>query len=373
MTTFDRYLLKRYLYVYLVLWVSMYGLFIVIDGFTNIDEFQKGNADLATMLRRMAFYYAYQSTIFFDLIASMMAVMAVTVTLALLLKQGELHPLLAAGISVYRLILPMMVGTAVITLLVLVNREYLIPRIAHLIQAPRSIDGRVEQPVEPIYDRVSRIHITGKNLLPKHQMLEDAEIILKAKDVADQLTTLRAKQAKYLRELKGSNAHPSGWLLKAPSPAFSDLRLTEHGKKVVHDIKGGDVFVVTDISFDQLSSRSRNASYSSTMELYRRIRNPAFGQASVRGQTLNLHMRLTQPFVNLCAALLAVPLILRKESYRLIVNVAICSLVLGAMYLIMQGGYYLGRANMIDVALAAWIPVITCGSLTVWMFGSAQT
>jgi len=40
-TTFDRYLISRYLQIFLILFVSVFGLYVVIDGFSNVDEFQE--------------------------------------------------------------------------------------------------------------------------------------------------------------------------------------------------------------------------------------------------------------------------------------------------------------------------------------------
>ncbi len=39
-TTFDRYLIARYLQIFVILYLSVFGLFVVIDGFSNVDEFQ---------------------------------------------------------------------------------------------------------------------------------------------------------------------------------------------------------------------------------------------------------------------------------------------------------------------------------------------
>ena len=40
LSTFDRYLLARMLHTFIVFFVATYGLYIVIDLFTNIDAFQ---------------------------------------------------------------------------------------------------------------------------------------------------------------------------------------------------------------------------------------------------------------------------------------------------------------------------------------------
>ena len=42
LTTFDRYLIGRFLFVFAVFLGSLYGLFVVIDCFTNVDSFFPG-------------------------------------------------------------------------------------------------------------------------------------------------------------------------------------------------------------------------------------------------------------------------------------------------------------------------------------------
>ena len=57
-TTFDLHLLRRFLHTYVILFVTLFGLYVVIDGFTNVDGFQEGGAGTSQVLRRMATYYA---------------------------------------------------------------------------------------------------------------------------------------------------------------------------------------------------------------------------------------------------------------------------------------------------------------------------
>ena len=39
MTTFDRYLLKRYWHVYFITFLALFGLYVIIDAFSNADDF----------------------------------------------------------------------------------------------------------------------------------------------------------------------------------------------------------------------------------------------------------------------------------------------------------------------------------------------
>lgn len=370
-TTFDKYLLRRFLYVYLVLLVSTYGLYVVIDGFTNVDAFQDTSQSITAVMQNMASYYAYQSSLFFDMIGSILAVTAVMVVFAMLLRQGELHPILASGVPTRRLIRPMVIGTLLVTIGVLLNRELVIPSVAYSLQAPRRADESRTRTVEPVYDHASHICILGRGLHLADRKLIGAQFVLPVPDLAEKLTTLTTEQATFY---PARDERAAGWLLKDVQPPRDTLSLTPLGRKVVRRVKDpGDLFVITDISFEQLCYRSQSVQYASTGELMRRIRNPTFGTASVRGLVLNLHVRLMQPFINLTAAVLAVPLIVRRESFSLILNLAFCSIVLGAVYVAMEVSFYLGRANIIDPAIAAWTPVILSGTLSAWFFERMQT
>ena len=370
-TTFDNYLLRRFLSVYLILLVSTFGLYVVIDGFTNVDEFEHGREDIAAVVISVAIYYAYQSSVFFDLIGSMLAVTAVMVVVALMLRQGELHPILAAGVPTRRLIRPIIIGTTLVTVAVLLNRELVIPEIGHIVQAPRRSDKASTRALEPVYDHATHLCITGGDLHLSDRTLLNAEFVLRTPQLAEKLTKLSSHRATFYRAHKD---RPAGWLLRDVVPKRNSLSLTPKGKQIVKGVPDpNDVFVITDLSFNQLCSRSQNVQYASTTELVRRIRNPTFGTASVRGLVLNLHVRLMQPFINLTAAVLAVPLIVRRESFGLIVNLAVCSIVLGAVYIAMEVSFYMGRANIIDPALAAWTPVILSGTLSAWFFERMQT
>jgi lipopolysaccharide export system permease protein len=108
-------------------------------------------------------------------------------------------------------------------------------------------------------------------------------------------------------------------------------------------------------------------------ELIRRIKNPAFGTSTVRGKLVHFHWRLLQPVANLLCVPLAIPILLRKESYSLVTNVAATVGVLGVMLGLCQAGLFLGQTGLVNPALAAWLPIITIGCLGTWCAPNVQT
>jgi lipopolysaccharide export system permease protein len=371
-TTFDLYLLRRFLHVFVILFVSTFGLFVVFDGFTNVDAFQQGRDGAVEVLSSAAGYYVYQSSLFFDLIGSMLAVVSVMVVFAILQRHSEIHPILAAGVPIYRLLAPVVAGVLLVSAVVVVNQELILPRIAHALQRPRGAAEAAWRTVEPGYDRRTHIHISGQELFVGEGRMTGAKFVLPARRIAGDLTTLKAREARFFEE--GPHVPATGWLLTDVTPHYADLRLTPEGRKVVlPTAEPNELFIVTDVSFDQLYDRNRNYRYVSTPELVRRIRNPSFDVMSIRGQILHLHTRLTQPLLNVIGALAAVPLIVRRESRGLIGNMALCAAVQASFLGVIHAFLYLGQVNLVAPDAAVWVPVVVIGTLSVWLYGYVQT
>lgn len=368
MTTFDRYLLRRFWHVFGIGFFATVGLYVVFDGFTNVDAFQKrtdaGGIDTLVMLERMAQFYACQATVIFDLVAPILTVVSTMVVFALLQKNREIHPILSAGVPTFRLIVPMLIGSLGVSGLLMLNQELVFPMVATELLKPIGMSADEGQSVQTRRDFSSNIEIAGQKLVLAEQKLTSAEFLLPAPEVVAEITLLKAGEAVYHRK----NQHrPAGWQLQQTVPKFSSLRLTPAGaKKVLPVANRDDIFVVTDIGCEQLIGSASSYRYQSTLDLIERLRNPSFSVMSARAQVLHLHERVTRPLANLLAVCLAVPLVLRKESFSLITNLAVCTGVMVLMMALREGSIYFGRMNWISQELAVWLPIIVSGGLIAW-------
>jgi lipopolysaccharide export system permease protein len=370
-TTFDRYLVVRYLQIFVILFVSVFGLFVVIDGFSNLDEFQDHAKSALDLVWLMTSYYANQSTMFLDMCGPILTVVDAMIVFALLVRNSELHPILAAGVPAWRLLVPIILSTALINGVMCVNQELVIPRLASVLAPGRDAlyKGAIE--IEPLTDPSSGIYIDGHELSLNPQLIKEAEFVLPAPEVAYTPTRIKATEALYKHATAN---HQAGWLLRGVDKAFAKLPLTPDGNQRIHAIEGHpkEIFIVSDLPFDQLFNRLQSSKLLSTSELIYRLRSPAFGQATARiAQTL--HARLLRPFANLFAMLVSIPLILRKESRGLIANMAIASGVLAALLALSEGIAFCGQSGMMIPELSAWIPVIATAMLFAWLTPYMQT
>ena len=371
-TTFDRYLLGRLLHTFSVFFVAAYGLYIVIDLFTNIDDFQESSASSLDLFRRIAEHYAYRACEFFEMAGQILIVISVIVVLGLLQKHSETYPLLAAGIPAFRLLKPLLIAAAILNAALIANQECIIPALAVQLQTPRGSKTAQVQTVEPVYDYWNYLmHIDGDQVLVQSQTLVGASFILPKPEIVRQICVLKAEKATFVSETK---KHRSGWLLQNMTGVLDTDLLTDEGRtRIIPSSNGKDVFIVSEVSFDQLYNRGRNMKLLSSLQLIQRIQNPSTGPMPVRGQSLALHLRITRPFLCLLNIAIALPLVMRRESHSLITNMVLCACVLGMLYAVAQGCFALGSIGQISPDFAAWLPVILTGVVSTWTSGLVQT
>ncbi len=371
-TTFDRYLLGRLLHTFVVFFVSAYGLFIVIDLFMNIDDFQVVSASNVELFRRVLEFYAYRACEFFEMAGPILIVISVIVVLAMLQKHSETYPILAAGIPAFRLLKPLLIAAAILNGALIANQEFIIPGLAVQLQTPRGSKTAQVQKVEPVYDYWNYLmHIDGDQVLVHNQTLVGASFTLPKPEIASQICVLKAEKATFISQ---TAQHRSGWLLQNLVGVLDTDLLTKVGRKrIIPSSNGKDVFIASEVSFDQLYNRGRNLKLLSSMQLIQRIQNPSTGPMPVRGQSLALHARITRPFLCLLNIAIALPLVMRKESHSLITNMVVCAGVLGMLYMVAQGCFALGSIGKVSPDFAAWLPVILGGIISTWTSGLVQT
>jgi len=371
MTLFDRYLMFRYWHTFIITFVAMFGLYVVIDAFSNFDEFTKLDRSVGMLLLHIGRYYLYQAFVFFNTVGGLISTLAAVLVLALVQRHGELNPILSAGVPTYRLAWPLIFGALVLNGLLIANQELLIPSISTELQSKHGQDATSSDRIKPTYDHSTHILIASGRIFLQTRTLEDGEFVLPVPKIAKQITNIRAQEATYHeKRVEGR----SGWLLKGATPRFDEISLTPIGRQTIYPGEQDDeIFVATDINFEQLISRNKVYAYLSTVELLDRVKNPAYGIIAARAQSLHLHTRFTKPLMNVLLVLMVIPFVVRRESRGLVVNLALC---VGAILVVLAAGQafeYLATANLVRLDLAAWAPVILCGTSCAWFAAMVRT
>jgi len=374
MSTFDRYILRRFWHVFVVSFIAMMGLYIVIDAFNNVDNFFAHNeGGPLSIMWNMIRFYGYRSCLFFDTIGSIVSITAVSVVLSLLLRHGELNPVLASGIPTYRLLSPLLFGTVMVIGIMIFNKEVIIPRIADKLQIEAGKTGEEAETIESVRDYATMIEFSGDKMVLGRNAILHPDFVLPTPEFVDEITSITGTEAVFY-PANPETRRPSGWLVKQAQPAYHELHLTVKGRQTVLRGKNeGEIFVATDIGCDHLFEPNKTVDLLSTPELVRRIKSPAYDPLAVRSHTLHLHRRLTQPILNIVLLFLVLPLIIRREATSLVVSMALSGFMQGVVFGSSQAALWLAGKNIIGPDLAAWGPVITAGALAAWFWSILRT
>ena len=99
MRILDRLLLWSFLKAYLICLVSLLSLYVVIDLFTNLEDFAQQTTGLVPVLQNIGKYYGYKVVQIFDRLCEAIVLLAATFTVAWIQRNNELVPLLSAGVG----------------------------------------------------------------------------------------------------------------------------------------------------------------------------------------------------------------------------------------------------------------------------------
>ena len=84
-------------------------------------------------------------------------------------------------------------------------------------------------------------------------------------------------------------------------------------------------------------------------------------------------MRLTRPLLGFIMVLMGLSVILRDQNRNVFISAGLCLLLCGLFFAAQFACKSLGDNEFIAPALAAWIPVLIFGPLSVAMFDAIHT
>lgn len=227
MKTLDRYIVRSYLTTVLLFFLVFMSLRIVVDLFVNMDEF----AELATKGKGMAFseilgviiqYYAANSLVYFIELGGIIVIASASFTLARFNHTNELTAMLASGVSLYRVVWPIIISAMLMAALIVVDQELIIP-------IPAVRDVLVRSRDDPFSEKALNVELmTDSNQSTWYAKEYDAptEIMFKP------AVLLRGDSLRGEAMITGATARPdsfqgmSGWTFEGrpPDPSRVDAK-----------------------------------------------------------------------------------------------------------------------------------------------------
>ena len=215
MRIIDRYLLRQFVQTFLICFLSLVGIVIVFDLFTNLDEFVTAGRANGGVMRFIGRYYMFQTIGLFDRVGGLLALVSAMFTVSWIQRNNEMTALMSAGVSRVRVLLPIIAAVAVISLILAANREIVMPRFLHeLSRGSKDPSGSKPQSLAPRYDGRTDVLLGGRSSFADQQRIEEPHFRMPT-GLGDYGNDLTAADAFYKAPCKAAEGdRPGGYLFK---------------------------------------------------------------------------------------------------------------------------------------------------------------
>ncbi len=377
MQIIDRYLLKQFLQIFLICFVSLTGLYIVIDVFTNIDHFMTFARESGQGLPQvLGEYYGYRAISIFEKTSGVLILISAMFTLTWIERYHELTALMAAGVSRWRVLRPVLIVALLLAALTAANRELVIPQIReHLGKDPRSLGSNRAEDLVARTDSQTQILIDGNEVVEADGLIKGASFILPSW-LSAYGKQLAAAEAQFL---PADGERPSGYLMRGVT---SPAQLTERQSLYSGDqpvivtprdaswLAADQLFVVSDVSLELLSADANWRQYASTKELVTELKSPSIDLGNdVR---VAVHSRLLQPFLDTTLLMLGLPLVVSRGNRNPFIAIGAAVGVVALYFAVSLGCQSLGNSGWLRPALAAWLPLLVFAPVATFLAGSLR-
>jgi lipopolysaccharide export system permease protein len=198
---------------YLICYVSLVGLYVVIDAFSNLDEFTKRADTFGETFRIMSRFYLVHQSEFFDRLCGVIGMMAAIFTVTFMQRNNEQLAMLAAGISTHRAIVPVLVSSVLVSLIAVGNQEVVMPYFGEELSRRHDDDG------------MQRVNLVSTRYDARGLMLHGKSADRASRTITKFFVTIPVQVFGKIREIDGKQAtyippdHPTaplkgGWLIR---------------------------------------------------------------------------------------------------------------------------------------------------------------
>jgi len=377
MKILDRYVVASFLKNYLISLFVLLGMYITLDMVFNFDELVQvqdraggtatGLDSAILVVKAAADYYYYQVFYIFVQLSGMIPVVAACFTMIRLSRFNELSAIMAAGVPLLRVALPVILVGVVLNALMLADQELLIPNII-----PKLVRSRQEAGQET----------TSKDF-PIPAMQDDRYGVLNVAryrpGIMYEFTLIERDEKRALTPTRMVVASRADW-----DPANSQWKLTNG--KTWSLLQGEERKVETDVTTYKsvitpeeinLYKSGNYVEMLSTARIEDLLERPqSYGAVALQRAK---HARFTQPLINIILLLLAIPCVLTREPSKLRAAATRCLMLVGAcMGLSFLGQQMAGNPWRPEwaghwPALMAWMPILIFGPIAVWLLDKVET
>lgn len=348
MRLLDRYIIKKFLTILFYTTLAFIVIFIVVDLIEHLDEFLANNASFGDAVRYYVYYIPY--IILLTLPVNML--LSCLFSLGSMAQYNEVIACLSAGVSLYRLVLPILVLAALISVLSGVAGETVVPQSNRLRLDLYRYEIRKQPRVQ--FGAQRQISLQDRDNRQVGIDFYDArkQQATRVSVVWREGNTIRERwDAKFM----AWDSTRKEWKLRE----VIQRKFTASGEEITQhpEIWYPDSRIYPEDLVD-LQVKPEEMNYA---ELNRFVDKMLSLGADARKWLVELYMKISYPFANFIIVLFGAPLASRKRRSGPALGFALALLISFVYFLFIRSGQVLGRDGALDPLLGAWMGNIVFG------------
>ncbi|MDH4239347.1 MAG: LptF/LptG family permease [Phycisphaerae bacterium] len=350
MKLLDKYIAKNFLISYAIVFCVMIGLRIVIDLFLSLDEFTE-QTDLGTLeiVKNILSFYSLHSTLYFRDFAGMITVFAAVFSLYKMVQTNELVAVMASGISLKRVIGPIVILALMLTGLFVIDQELIIPPLSDkLVRSQDDIPGQESYNVWFIIDANGSL-ISSPKFDVKTSTLHNPTIIVRSKIPESPIWRVIGR----ISAERAIDINNTGkWILINGRFIEKDPgKVAQPRASYTSDITPKDIPV-------RLKSRHLSLLSSTQLAVLAAQRTKIKDRAQLYSQ---MHFRITEPFINIAMLMICLPILVCRDPKSMKSAIVISFGVTTACFITTFVCKMLATEVFFDHVMPelwAWLPVV---------------
>ncbi|HJQ25809.1 MAG TPA: LptF/LptG family permease [Blastocatellia bacterium] len=359
----DRLVLSDLSRFFVFILAGVSALFLIITLFQLLDAIARNHTDWAVVVN----YLVFLLPMIVNYVTPMAALVAVMVTFGLLQKTSQVVALTASGQSIYRLALPALLGSLVLSAFVFFNQDYVLPFTNSRQNNLRYLIRKGQEPPQTFYQTTNQWLFGQESRIFNYAYFDVSTNAFARLNVID-LTRepFGIKRRLYARRARW-DAATSEWVLENGwERRFNDERTIYYSpfkEQRVQLAEGPDYF----------KKDIRSTSSLTLAELKRKIADLQQAGFDVLDLRIALQSKIAFPLACLVMVIVALPFAFsvgkRGALYGVAIGIAIGLVYWGMLSLFEQ----MGRYEMLPPLLAAWGPNMLFGAGGLYLFLTSRT
>jgi lipopolysaccharide export system permease protein len=375
MKTLDRYMLGTFFSSLFVFLATLLALYLAIDLFARTDEFFELENLKQPLMMFIAKYYAVRIPPFLVQLVPIAVLFAASFTLVRLAKSNEIVPIVSAGCSLYRVMLPFYGAAFFFALGIAASEEWLLPPLGEEII---ETDG-VIQKGDYGWSVLTRDSVGHRFFIFRfrhaEQVMNDVTVT-RLDEHSRPMYRVFARSGVYERSGDaGSWRMTNGYIYtyrpEAEMPDFFEkegLRATPDGRPI--PIPPAGFSIPSDLQPEQVEAASADANLYLTLgeTVDQAAKHPDRPRFRFR-----IHNRFAGPLSAFILLLVGPPFILSQRSHSVFFGLAVCILIAVLFFAAQFYALDLASKRVVHPGIAAWIPVFLFGSVGAWFTARIPT